>query len=189
MLIRAENKTGLDLRAFLDIYEEGIRENAAEFYPDEPAEEAVRREEESFSAFLDEFFAKPGNTYWILEEDGAWVSALRLSRVEPGFYYLEALETRPDYRRKGCAARLIRAVTAELEKQGPVRICDCVSKRNTASVRTHERCGFRIVSGEGFDYLSGTVNDRTYGMEYVTGAEKTRRGRTAPGAETGGLTS
>jgi L-amino acid N-acyltransferase YncA len=168
MLIMAENKTELDLRAFLDIYEEGIRENAAEFYPDEPAEEGLRKEQESFSAFLDGFFAKPGNTYWFLEKDGAWVSALRLSRIEPGFYYLEALETRPDRRRKGCAARLIRAVIGELEKQGPVRICDCVSKRNTASVRTHESCGFRIVSETGFDYLSGTANDRTYGMEYVS---------------------
>nr|MBQ6241884.1 GNAT family N-acetyltransferase [Lachnospiraceae bacterium] len=174
MLIRAEKKTDLDLRAFLAIYEEGTRENAAEFYPDEPAEEGVRKEEESFSAFLDEFFAKPGNTYWILEENSVQVSALRLSRLGPGFYYLEALETRPDCRRKGCAARLIRAVTAELEKQGPVRICDCVSKRNTASLHTHESCGFRIVSEAGVDYLSGTANDRAYGMEYVSGAEAGR---------------
>ena len=59
----------------------------------------------------------------------------------------------------------------ELKKRGPFRLCSCVSKKNEASLRTHLACGFRIVSEEGFDYLSGEANGRDYGMEYAyTGA-------------------
>ena len=94
------------------------------------------------------------------------VSALRLNELQPGLYYLEALETRPGYRRRGYAARLLQAVIAHLKDRGPVRICDCVSKGNEPSIRTHLVCGFSIVSEIGHDYLRNTDDPYDYGFEY-----------------------
>lgn len=150
----------------MDIYAESNGENAEDFFPDENREEGVRKVEENFLAFLkNEFFAREGNVYYVLEEEGVWTAALRLSELPNRLFYLEALETRPDMRRRGYAAKLIRKVAAELKKGGEFRICDCVSKRNIPSLKTHESCGFRAV-GDGYDYLSGESCDREYSMEY-----------------------
>ena len=82
------------------------------------------------------------------------MSALRLAPVESG-WYLEALETDPDFRRRGCAKRLIRQVIAKLEEDGPVTIWDSVAKTNAASLATHSSCGFVIVRDEGYSYRTG----------------------------------
>ena len=52
---------------------------------------------------------------------------------------LEALETAPAERRKGYAKALIQAVLPQL---GDVKVYSHVNKRNTASRKTHEACGF-----------------------------------------------
>ncbi|MBQ9810806.1 MAG: GNAT family N-acetyltransferase [Spirochaetales bacterium] len=168
MLLRISKFDDLDERKLMDIYSESNFENTDYFFPDlEDKKEAVRKVEEGFLGFLkDEFFSQSGSEYWVLESDGVWVSALRLSRIEKGLYYLEALETRPDCRRQGHAARLLGGVIDELKKAGPFRICDCISKRNTASIKTHEKCGFSIVSEAGYDYLLNESDDHDYGLEY-----------------------
>ena len=168
MLLRISRFNDLDERKLMDIYSESNFENTDYFFPDmRDKKEAVRKVEEGFLGFLKgEFFSQSGSEYWVLESDGVWVSALRLSRIEKGLYYLEALETRPDCRRQGHAARLLDGVIDELKKAGPFRICDCISKRNTASIRTHEKCGFSIVSEAGYDYLLNESDDHDYGLEY-----------------------
>ena len=168
MLLRISRFDDLDERKLMDIYSESNFENTDYFFPEmRDKKEAVRKVEEGFLGFLkDEFFSQSGSEYWVLESDGVWVSALRLSRIEDGLYYLEALETRPDCRRQGHAARLLDGVIDELKKAGPFRICDCISKRNTASIRTHEKCGFSIVSEAGYDYLLNESDDHDYGLEY-----------------------
>ena len=168
MLLRISRFDDLDERKLMDIYSESNFENTDYFFPDmRDKKEAVRKVEEGFLGFLkDEFFSQSGSEYWVLESDGVWVSALRLSRIEKCLYYLEALETRPDCRRQGHAARLLDGVIDELKKAGPFRICDCISKRNTASIKTHEKCGFSIVSEAGYDYLLNESDDHDYGLEY-----------------------
>lgn len=168
MLLRISRFDDLDERKLMDIYSESNFENTDYFFPEmRDKKEAVRKVEEGFLGFLkDEFFSQSGSEYWVLESDGVWVSALRLSRIEKGLYYLEALETRPDCRRQGHAARLLDGVIDELKKAGPFRICDCISKRNTASIKTHEKCGFSIVSEAGYDYLLNESDDHDYGLEY-----------------------
>ncbi len=158
----------LDGPRLMEVYAESNLENTDYFFPEmEDKALAVKKVEEGFLAFLrDEFYAGPGPTYYVLEEAGAWVSALRMNELEPGFYYLEALETRPDRRRQGCAARLLREVTDHLKAKGPFRIRDCVSKKNEPSVRTHLSSGFTIVSQAGRDYLRGEDDPRDYGFEY-----------------------
>ena len=158
----------LDGPRLMAIYAESNWENTDYFFPDVADKAlAVKKVEEDFLAFLrDEFFAGPGPAYYVLEETGAWVSALRLNELEAGFYYLEALETRPDRRRRGCAARLLNEVIDHLKAKGPFRLCDCVDKQNEPSVRAHLGCGFRIASETGHDWLRDTDDPYDYGFEY-----------------------
>ena len=97
--------------------------------------------------------------------DNMPVSAARLSKIND-FYYLEALETPPQYRKKGYASELLNEMITHLHQQGSVDIRDCVSKTNTASLATHKKCGFFIAEENGIYYPSNTVNNKTYGMRY-----------------------
>lgn len=168
MLLKIMRYSDLDERKLMDIYCESNYENTDYFFPDEPdKEKAVRDVESGFLNFLKtEFFTNDGNAYWILEENGVWVSALRLNLIEDGLYYLEALETPPKCRKNGYATQLLEGVIEKLKENGSFRICDCVSKKNKASIRVHEKCGFSIVSESGFDYLQNESDDRDYGFEY-----------------------
>ena len=168
MLIRITEYGGIDERKLMDVYAESNYENTDYFFPDmEDKEAAAKQVEAGFLEFLkNDFFNQAGAAYWVLEKEGLWVSALRTSLIEPGLYYMEALETRPDCRKKGHAAELLREVTGHLKEEGSFRLCCRVSKRNIPSLKTHLKCGFRIVSEEGLDYLSGERDDRDYGLEY-----------------------
>ena len=168
MLLRISRFDDLDERKLMDIYSESNFENTDYFYPDEADKTiAVRKVEEGFMDFLkNDFFRNAGASYWILDENGGWVSALRISRIKADLYFLEALETRPDQRGKGYASLLLSSVVETLKNDGPFRLCDCVSKKNTASLKTHEKCGFQVVSEAGYDYLQEEADDHDYGLEY-----------------------
>ena len=168
MLIKISEYQKVDSRKLMDVYSESNYENTDYFFPDEADKEAaVQRVEAGFLDFLkNDFFNQAEAAYWILEIDGVYVSALRTCMIQKGLYYLEALETRPDYRRKGYGAMLLSSVVESLKKAGSFRLCDCVSKKNTASLKTHEKCGFQVVSEEGYDYLSEKADDHDFGLEY-----------------------
>ena len=168
MLLKLSDYRMIDPRKLMDVYSESNFENTDYFCPDETDKEAaVSRVESGFLQFLkDDFYRHAKAVCWVFEEDGVWISALRTCEIRPGLYYLEALETRPDRRRKGYGSALLSGVLEELKTDGPFRLCDCVGKRNTASLKTHEKCGFRVVSDRGYDYLSGESDDRVFGLEY-----------------------
>ena len=168
MLLRIDRYEELDERKLMDVYAESNFENTDYFFPDETNKDvAVRKVEEGFCTFLkEEFFSREGNAYWVLEENGIWVSAMRLNLINDGLYYLEALETKPDRRKLGYGTKLLEGVIEELGKAGPFRICDCVSKKNIPSIGVHEKCGFRIVSDKGYDYLQEEADEHDYGFEY-----------------------
>lgn len=171
MLLEITSYDDIDTRKLMDLYVEGNIENADDFYPDMANKSAaLALVEEGFLNFLKtDFFVRPNSTYYILEEDGVWVSALRLSLVEKhecSRYYMEALETRPCSRRKGYASKLLNEVIASLKHEGSFILCDCVSKHNEPSLKTHLKCGFQIASTECFDYLQNQADHHCYGMEY-----------------------
>ncbi len=153
MLRIAKCMKDLDFRQLMDVYEEGNLENAAQFFPCAPKEQWLLLAEQSFYQYLREcFFPTQGAYYCIWAEEGQYLSALRLEPYRDGLL-LEALETRPDRRRQGCAAALMRAVLADA---GDQKIYSHVSKRNTASVRIHEACGFHRIL-EHAVYADGSV--------------------------------
>ena len=170
MLIEIRGWNQIDERKLMDIYHEGNIENIAYFYPDAVnRDEAFRKIEHDFLEYIKNEFLDDRNRYMVLEYEGLWVSALRLYCVKDRFYYIEALETHPDHRKKGHASRLLSGVLDELKKQGPFTVCDCVDKRNTASLATHLKCGFVIADDAGYDYLQGTSDERYYGMRFTYG--------------------
>ena len=109
MLLKISDYSKTDQRKLMDVYSESNFENTAHFYPDERNKEAaVSKVESGFLQFLrDAFYKQAKATYWVFEEDGVWISALRTCEIQPGLYYPEALETRPDHRQKGYGAHLL----------------------------------------------------------------------------------
>lgn len=168
MLLKITRYDDLDARKLMDVYAESNAENTRFFCPDEPDEQkAIGTVEAGFLDFLKNgFFGHSEAACWVLQEDGVWLSAARTCRIREGLYFLEALETRPDQRKKGYGSRLLSGIADALKKDGAFRLCDCVEKTNAASLKTHEACGFCIVSEAGYDYLLEEADDRDYGLAY-----------------------
>ena len=168
MLKKITDFHNIDQRKLMDVYRESNLENTDCFFPDETDKAlAVQKVEAGFLDFLEnDFFTQSGAAYWLIEEGGVYYSALRTCRIQDGLYWLEALETRPDSRRKGYGAILLSGVTEALKETGPFRLACCVDKKNTASLKTHQKCGFRFVSEEGYDYPNNEADDHDFSLEY-----------------------
>ena len=152
MLILATKLYELSFTGLMAVYEEGNRENGALMYPDQPENRQVLNAEQSFYQYLKEsFFPTKGAVYAIWEEEGVYISALRLEPYEDGLL-LEALETIPTYRRQGYATRLIQ----EVQRVFPQKIYSHVSKSNVASLAIHEKCGFSRMLDHA-RYIDGSV--------------------------------
>jgi len=141
------------------VYADANRENGRESWPKEPEMRQIQLAEEDFYRYLSQvFFKTPGAIYAVWEENGRYVSALRLESYRDGLL-LEALETAPEQPRKGFAAALIRAVQDFLE--GKTKLYSHVDKRNLPSLKAHETCGFRRIADFAV-YVDGSVNQKVY---------------------------
>lgn len=162
MLLMVSKMKDLHFSSLMAVYEEGNRENGAEFFPQESPERQQALAEQEFYNYLSQvFFPTPGALYALWEENGKYVCALRLEPYRDGLL-LEALETAPEARRKGYAKKLVTAVQAHF---GSGKIYSHVGKRNVASLKTHEACGFRRIL-EYAVYIDGSVNDRCCTLVY-----------------------
>lgn len=156
MLHIVEKLRDLRFGMLMEVYAEGNRENGAERYPDQPENLQVMRAEADFYNFLQEvFFKTNGAVYAIWEENGRYVSALRLEPYRDGLL-LEALETEPSQRGKGYAKALLRGVQSRLSGENRPPVYSHVKKRNSASLAVHRACGFRIISDHAV-YADGSV--------------------------------
>ena len=155
MLHIVKSMAQLDFSRLMAVYEEGNRENAEELYPELPGGQALLQAEQDFYQYLREcFFATHGAYYAVWVENGDYRSALRIEPYKDGVL-LAALETHPQYRRRGYAEKLIRDVLAMENK-----IYSHVSKKNKASLAIHEKCGFTRIS-EQAAYIDGSVNAKS----------------------------
>ncbi len=156
MLTVVRSLKQLPFSALMAIYEEGNRENGEELYPHLEPQQQIMQAEQDFYAYLREgFFGQENAAYYIWWQDGKAVSALRLEPYQDGLL-LEALETHPEYRGRGYAKALLRAVleTAEYNK-----IYVHISPRNGASIAVHHACGFRKLLNHAV-YADGSVSHR-----------------------------
>ena len=114
-------------------------ENGEDNYPYEPKSQQLLLTEQDFHQYLREcFFLTQDAFYAVWISEGRYVSALRMEPYRDGLL-LEALETAPEFRRKGYGSALVRAV---LDIVGEQKIYAHVHKKNIASLMTHEKCGF-----------------------------------------------
>lgn len=156
MLILARSLRDLSFSKLMDVYIEGNLENANEFWPELSAGQKLLQAEQDFCQYLrDVFFRTPGAVYAIWEENGKYISALRLEPYRDGLL-LEALETAPSQRRQGYAEKLIRAVQ---HRCGNTKIYSHVGKNNLPSLRIHAKCEFHRIL-EYAVYIDGSVNQR-----------------------------
>ena len=152
MLLLAKKLHQLNFEKLMQVYAESNRENAELMYPDLSAQQGILRVEQSFWEYLASgFFPVTGAVYAIWTEGECYMSALRLEPYEDGLL-LEALETAPEYRGKGYAEKLIREVQAQVSQ----KIYSHVSKKNTPSLKAHQKCGFVQVLDYA-KYIDGSV--------------------------------
>ena len=161
MLHLADKLHKLNFGKLMVVYEEGNLENGAFLWPDLSQGQQLLQAEQAFHQYLTEvFFPTPGAVYAIWEENGEYVSALRLEPYEDGLL-LEGLETAPNMRRKGYAEQLLLSVLETF----PQRIYSHVSKKNTASLAVHQKCGFvRILDHA--RYIDGSVAHSAVTLRY-----------------------
>lgn len=165
MLVLARKLKELNFSMLMDIYEESNRENAASFWPDmSEGPRMLRAEQECYGYLKDVFFQTPQAVYAVWQEEGIYISALRLEPYKDG-WLLEALETKPDRRKQGGAEKLIRAVqeTGEFAK-----IYSHVGKRNAPSLAVHSKCGFTRIQ-EFAAYIDGSVDHRACTLRWTMG--------------------
>lgn len=150
----------------MTLYTQSNQDNADELYGQLETGEALLKVEESFYHYLrEDFFSVPGAVYAVWEEGGVYISALRMEPYQDGLL-LEALETHPSFRKKGYARNLICAVLDHFKQQGRTVIYSHIVKQNTASLKTHETCGFHKFSDHAV-YIDGSVTHNAYTMKLV----------------------
>ena len=166
-LIVAKALREMSFGKLMEVYAEGNLENGRDLWPDEPEGRQIALAEQEFYQYLQQvFFRTKDARYLILEEGNRYISALRLEPYQDGLL-LEALETAPGYRNQGYAAALVRAA---LETVGNTKVYSHVGKRNAASLRTHEKCGFVKILDRAV-YADGSVNDVCCTLCHFRGVE------------------
>ena len=154
-LIVAKSLRDLSFGKLMEVYAEGNLENGRNLWPDEPEGRQIALAEQEFYQYLKQvFFLTKDARYLILEGNNRYISALRLEPYQDGLL-LEALETAPEFRRKGYGEALVRAA---LETVEGIKVYSHVSKRNVASLRAHEKCGLVKILDHAV-YADGSVND------------------------------
>ncbi len=156
MLKIIKNMKDLDFQQLMEVYAESVALNGKEFYPDLEPSLQILREEESFYAFLRIFFQRPDAFYAVNEQDGKYVSALRLESFNDGLL-LEALETAPEYRQKGFGKELVRQALSYAKTLGYHKVYSHISRRNRASINLHLSCGFHKILDHAV-YIDGSVS-------------------------------
>lgn len=98
---------------------------------------SLQGEQDLYDYLRQDFFHREGAFYAVWEENGAYISALRLEPFRDGLL-LEGLETRSDRRKQGYAKMLLFQVLRMSEKP----IYSHIHKKNAASQAVHRACGF-----------------------------------------------
>ena len=112
-----------------------------------------------------EFFSVAGATCAVLEQNGNYISVLRLEPYRNGLL-ITGLETAPEHRNKGMATTLLRDVIQHFRTSGGVRLYSHIHRRNKPSVCVHKSCGFYLLTDHAV-FLDGSVSQKydTYALD------------------------
>ncbi len=167
MLIEVRRSRDLSFAELMKLYREDNLENGQEFWPEETEDRQLELAEQEFFQYLqDVFFLTPDAAYYLWQEQGKYVSALRLEPYKDGML-ITALVTAPEQRNKGFAKKLIECVIAQVDDKP---IYSHVGKSNVASQRTHESCGFQKIMDYAV-YSDGSVLHSCNTYRYKKGVQ------------------
>lgn len=168
MLIEVKKLSDKDALLLMAVYKESNKKKIAFLFPEIQSEEdGLRMVEDEYSKWLRDDFLKGKNTFcYVWEENNIWVSSLRFHYVENKVYFIEALETHPEHRRKGYAEKLINSIIDKLKEDGDFEIRSYTSITNEASRKTHSRCGFLTLEDKTFDYTTQEYVENAVGFLY-----------------------
>lgn len=96
----------------------------------------------AYASFLREFVKNPKQLILVETFDDKWVSALRAIETIEGHWFLEAVETKPDERKKGFGKDLLHHTIDYLKNFGMTEITCTISHNNHKSQALHGKCGF-----------------------------------------------
>lgn len=176
MLIKVKELSDKEAKLLMEVYRESNKENIFCFFPEvQNAEQGLRMVEKSYIQWLcHEFFKKENAFCYVWKEKGVWISALRIHYIGSNLYYIEALETHPEYRKKGYAEKLINAIVDILKENEFFEIRSYTSIKNIASQKTHKKCGFTELEGRPFDYITQEYVDNAvaFSYKYINNTQK-----------------
>lgn len=155
MLLIIQDYSQLDYSQLMAVYEESNRQNGAEQYPRCDATEQLLQAEQDFYGYLRDVLRDKRTVCAVWAPEGKYQAALRLEPYRDGML-VTALETAPAARQKGYATLLLRAVQ---ERYHAVRLYSHIARSNAASIRVHEKCGFRRAMDHA-TFLDGSVSGK-----------------------------
>ena len=97
---------------------------------------------EAYASFLQDFVKNPKQLILVEVSDDEWVSALRAIETMEGHWFLEAVETKPEKRKKGFGKNLLYHTIDYLKNIGMKELTCTISKNNLKSQALHKKCGF-----------------------------------------------
>lgn len=131
------------------------------YFEEEKNSEAIYEKISDFYSFLrQDFFKISGSFYCVAENNGAYISALRIEPFQDG-WLLSGLQTLSGHRRNGVASQLMETAIQYLNVNGGCSIYSHVSKKNHASLRTHRKFGFIPIKDYAV-YLDGSIDQNAY---------------------------
>ena len=160
MLKIANSIRDLDFYGLTRVYSQYIREDGALNYPSLEPESQMISMEQDFYQYLIEFFKDSRSFYALWEDEGTYVSAMRLEPYRDG-WLVSGLETLPEARGRGYAKELMMASMDYLKSLGGGKVYSHVGKKNAPSLSAHKSVGFRIIS-DSARYLDGSVSHQCY---------------------------
>ncbi len=96
----------------------------------------------AYASFLRDFVQNPKQLIVVETVNDDWVSALRAIETTDGHWFLEAVETKPDERKKGFGKNLLCHTIDYLKNRGMKELTCTISENNYKSQALHEKCGF-----------------------------------------------
>ena len=123
------------VRQLLSLYSESMNEMKKHFASDAEMRGA-------YASFLRDFVKNPKQLILVEVSDDDWVSALRAIETTEGHWFLEAVETKPEKRKKGFGKDLLCHTIDYLKNIGMRELTCTISRNNFNSQALHGKCGF-----------------------------------------------
>jgi len=146
----------LDFGALADVYQESILQDGERNYPNlSYAEQQLEARQDLYNYLREVFFQTTGAICVVLEEKGIMYCSGRVEPYRDGML-ISALETAPDYRRRGFAKILLSQIVEHIQEKN-LPLYSHIYKNNNASRRLHLACGFTVFENYA-TFLDGTVS-------------------------------